>query len=248
MAGGFGDAPKFPPTMVLEFLRRYVASPGRDAPSSGSVRSTDARDQARHMLARTAAAMAGGGMYDQLGGGFARYSVDARLGGPALREDALRQRPAARPLRPAGHRAGRPGRARDRGLPAPRSCARAEGGFASALDADSLDPATGQSVEGAFYAWTPAQLVEVLGEELTARGRPGSSGSPPEGTFEHGTSMLQLRHYPSDGPERDRIAVARRLLLAARDQRPRPGRDDKVVAAWNGLAISGLVRHRPAPR
>ncbi|MFM9735630.1 hypothetical protein ACKI17_47260, partial [Streptomyces niveiscabiei] len=68
-AGGFGDAPKFPPSMVLEFLRRYAARP-EEGDDAERVR------QARHMLARTVQAMAGGGMYDQLGGGFARYSVD----------------------------------------------------------------------------------------------------------------------------------------------------------------------------
>ena len=107
-----------------------------------------------------------------------------------------------------------------------------EGGFASSLDADS------EGEEGRFYSWTPAQLVEVLGEddgfwaaELFSVTR--------EGTFEHGASVLQLRRDPDD---LDRWLDVRARLMEARSARVRPARDDKVVAAWNGLAISGLAR------
>lgn len=220
MAGGFGNAPKFPPTMVLEFLRRHGG------------------DKARHMLARTTAAMAGGGMYDQLGGGFARYAVDRGWVVPhfekMLYDNAQLVGLYARLGTETGDRI-----ARETAGFLLRELRTPEGGFASALDADSPDPVTGRSVEGAYYAWTPAQLVEVLGEE---RGKwaAGVFAVTEDGTFEHGTSTLQLRHYPSDEDERARIEAARQDLLAARDERPRPGRDDKVVAAWNGLAISGL--------
>ena len=106
-----------------------------------------------------------------------------------------------------------------------------EGAFASALDADS------EGEEGTFYVWTQAQLVDVLGPDdgawaaqlLTVTER---------GTFEGGTSTLQLREQPDD---RQRWESCRERLLAARAKRVRPDRDDKVVAAWNGLAISGLV-------
>ncbi len=113
-----------------------------------------------------------------------------------------------------------------------------EGGFASALDADS-DDGTGRHVEGAYYVWTPEQLREVLGDEdaeLAARYFEVTE----EGTFEEGASVLQL-------PQRDEVFDAARIdgirerLLAARDRRPAPGRDDKVVAAWNGLAIAALA-------
>jgi hypothetical protein len=230
MAGGFGGAPKFPPTMVLEFLRRYVESPG--------VPTSELRDRARHMLARTTAAMAGGGMYDQLGGGFARYSVDRGWVVPhfekMLYDNAQLVGLYARLGSEGGDRI-----ARETADFMLRELRTPEGGFASALDADSPDPATGKSVEGAYYAWTPAQLKEVLGEE---RGEwaAGVFSVTDDGTFEHGTSTLQLRHYPTEEAERARTETARRELLAARDERPRPGRDDKVVAAWNGLAISGL--------
>lgn len=243
MAGGFGNAPKFPPTMVLEFLRRYSANPDANSSEPDNSSGLDATrsgfaEKARHMLARTTAAMAGGGMYDQLGGGFARYAVDRGWVVPhfekMLYDNAQLVGLYARLGTETGDRI-----ARETADFLLRELRTPEGGFASALDADSPDPVTGESVEGAYYAWTPAQLVDVLGEE---RGEwaAGVFAVTADGTFEHGTSTLQLRHYPSDEGERAAIAAARQLLLAARDERPRPGRDDKVVAAWNGLVISGL--------
>src|SRR6202007_380725 len=91
--------------------------------------------------------------------------------------------------------------------------------------------------EGKFYAWTPAQLHGALGE---ADGRYAAEafGVTREGTFEHGKSVLQLRADPADP---GRFAQVRSALLAAAEQRARPGRDDKVVAAWNGLAIAALA-------
>jgi uncharacterized protein YyaL (SSP411 family) len=106
-----------------------------------------------------------------------------------------------------------------------------EGGFAASLDADS------DGVEGAYYAWTPAGLRDALGEadaEFAAR----VFGVTGEGTFEHGTSVLQRRADPPDNERFDRI---RGVLLTAREGRTRPGRDDKVVAAWNGMAITALA-------
>ncbi|WP_245927574.1 thioredoxin domain-containing protein [Nocardioides silvaticus] len=265
MSGGFGNAPKFPPTMVLEFLRRVGTSPGLDTSSpSGSDYSTtetgsdysttetgsdysttetgsdySTTERARHMLARTTAAMAGGGMYDQLGGGFARYAVDRGWVVPhfekMLYDNAQLVGLYARLGTEAGDRI-----AHETAEFMLRELRTPEGGFASALDADSPDPVTGKSVEGAFYAWTPAQLVEVLGEE-DGRWAAEQLAVTEAGTFEHGTSTLQLRHYPADPDARARLADVRARLLAARDARPRPGLDDKVVAAWNGLAISGLV-------
>jgi uncharacterized protein YyaL (SSP411 family) len=210
-AGGFGGAPKFPPSMVLEFLRR-VEDP-----------------RARHMLQRTVAAMAGGGMYDQLGGGFARYAVDRGWVVPhfekMLYDNAQLVGLYARLGTALGDRV-----ARETAAWMIRELGTAEGGFASALDADS------EGEEGRFYVWTPAQLVDVLGEE-DGRWAAAVFDVTDAGTFEHGTSTLQLRHTPDD-PER--LARVRAALLAARERRVRPARDDKVVAAWNGLAITGL--------
>ena len=107
----------------------------------------------------------------------------------------------------------------------------AEGGFAASLDADS------EGVEGKFYAWTPAELTQVLGLE-DASYAADVFGVTERGTFEHGASVLQL---PKDPADTGRFARVRGALLAARAGRVRPGRDDKVVAAWNGLAISALA-------
>jgi uncharacterized protein YyaL (SSP411 family) len=209
--GGFGGAPKFPPSMVLEFLRRRPGDP-----------------EARRMIDRTLEAMARGGIHDQLAGGFARYSVDAGWVVPhfekMLYDNAQLVGLYARWGTELGDRVAV--EAADWMI---RELGTAEGGFASALDADS------EGEEGRFYVWTPQQLVDVLGDE---DGRWATELFEVTGTFERGTSTLQLLRDPDD---RDRFDDVRRRLLAAREQRVRPARDDKVVAAWNGLAISGLV-------
>lgn len=226
--GGFGGAPKFPPSMVLEFLLRHHARTGAEG--------------ALQMAADTCEAMARGGIYDQLGGGFARYSVDREWVVPhfekMLYDNALLCRVYAHLWRATGSDLARRVALETADFMV-RELRTEQGGFASALDADSEDPATGAHVEGAYYVWTPAQLREVLGD---ADGGLAAAhfGVTEEGTFEHGTSVLQL---PQDGPAADagRIASIRERLLAARLGRPAPGRDDKVVAAWNGLAIAALA-------
>ncbi|MFE2917459.1 thioredoxin domain-containing protein [Kitasatospora indigofera] len=224
--GGFGGAPKFPPSMAVEFLLRHHARTGSEV--------------ALEMAARTCEAMARGGIHDQLGGGFARYSVDAGWVVPhfekMLYDNALLLRTYLHLWRSTGDDLARRvalGTA-DFLL---RELRTPEGGFASALDADSLDPATGKSVEGAYYAWTPGQLAEVLGAEDGATAAELFAVTP-EGTFEHGTSVLQLPADPADPAAYERIRAG---LFAARSRRPAPARDDKVVAAWNGLAIAALA-------
>jgi uncharacterized protein YyaL (SSP411 family) len=224
--GGFGTAPKFPPSMTLEFLRRYAA---RVAASS-----TAGPPLAKGMLDRTLDAMARGGIYDQLAGGFARYSVDAGWVVPhfekMLYDNAQLIGLYARWGHPLGDRV-----ARETADFMLAELGTAEGAFASALDADSLD-ADGHSHEGAFYAWTRAELDEVLGDDGAWAADLLSVTAA--GTFEKGASTLQLRTDPDDA---GRWADARSRLLEARARRTRPARDDKVVTAWNGLAISGLV-------
>ncbi|MFF5446172.1 thioredoxin domain-containing protein [Streptomyces sp. NPDC012888] len=226
--GGFGGAPKFPPSMALEFLLRHHARTGAEG--------------ALQMAADTCEAMARGGIYDQLGGGFARYSVDREWVVPhfekMLYDNALLCRVYAHLWRATGSDLARRVALETADFMV-RELRTAQGGFASALDADSEDPGSGRHVEGAYYVWTPAQLREVLGDtdgELAA----AYFGVTEEGNFEHGTSVLRL---PQDGPavEAGRIAGIRERLLAARAGRPAPGRDDKVVAAWNGLAIAALA-------
>ena len=119
-----------------------------------------------------------------------------------------------------------------------------EGGFAASLDADSLD-AQGTLREGAFYVWNPDQLVAELGEQ-DGQFAAAAFGVTSSGTFEHGASTLR---FP-DGTDRGRLADVRARLLTARERRTAPGRDDKVVAAWNGwlidsLATAAMVFERP---
>jgi len=221
--GGFGGAPKFPPSMVLEFLLRHSERPGAAA-----------GDQALAMVVGTAHGMARGGMYDQLGGGFARYSVDDGWVVPhfekMLYDNALLARVYAHLWRRTGDPLARRV-ARETCAWMIRELRTPEGGFASALDADSAGE------EGLFYTWTPAELAAELGD-VDASYAAETFGVTQAGTFEHGRSVLQLRADPA---EPGRFAAVRDALLAARERRVRPGRDDKVVAAWNGLAIAALA-------
>lgn len=182
--------------------------------------------------------MARGGIHDQLAGGFARYSVDAEWVVPhfekMLYDNALLLRVYAHWHRQTGSSLA----ARVAGSTADfllRDLRTVEGGFASALDADTI--VDGHSVEGATYVWTPAQLVEVLGEADGARAAALLEVTA-EGTFEHGTSTLQMLADPEDEAWWESV---RSRLLAVRDQRPQPARDDKVVTSWNGLAIAALA-------
>ncbi len=221
--GGFGGAPKFPPSMVLEFLLRHSERAGGSS-----------ADEALAMSRVTTDAMARGGMYDQLGGGFARYSVDAGWVVPhfekMLYDNALLARVYAHLWRRTGSVLAR--------RVAIETCdwllaemQTAEGGFAAALDADS------EGGEGAFYVWTPAQLATALGPD-DGDYAAVVFGVTEAGTFSRGASVLQLR---ADPPDPGRFSGVRARLLTARAQRPRPGRDDKVVAAWNGLAVAALA-------
>ena len=218
--GGFGGAPKFPPSTALEFLLRHSARTG---------------DQlALDLAAHTLEAMARGGIYDQLGGGFARYSVDTTWTVPhfekMLYDNALLLRVYVHWWRQTGALLARrvAGDTADFLL---RELRTAEGGFASSLDADS------EGEEGRFYVWTPGQLVDVLGEP-DGRWAADTLEVTSDGTFEHGSSVLTLRPDPVDW---GRWESVRERLFHARATRVRPGRDDKVVAAWNGLAAAALA-------
>ncbi|MFF4727252.1 thioredoxin domain-containing protein [Streptomyces mirabilis] len=225
--GGFGGAPKFPPSMVIEFLLRHHARTGSEG--------------ALQMAQDTCERMARGGIYDQLGGGFARYSVDREWVVPhfekMLYDNALLCRVYAHLWRTTGSELARRVALETADFMV-GELRTTEGGFASALDADS-DDGTGKHVEGAYYVWTPRQLREVLGVEdgeLAAR----YFGVTEEGTFEEGSSVLQLPQQ-DELFDAERVAGMRRRLLAARAERPAPGRDDKIVAAWNGLAVAALA-------
>ncbi|HVT22184.1 MAG TPA: thioredoxin domain-containing protein [Mycobacteriales bacterium] len=209
--GGFGGAPKFPPSMTLEFLLRHAARTGNE--------------RSIEMVTRTCEAMARGGLYDQLAGGFARYSVDAAWVVPhfekMLYDNALLARVYVHWWRQTGSPLAR--------RIATETCEwmlaelrTDEGGFASSLDADS------EGEEGKFYVWAPDEVGARAAEIFSVTDA---------GTFEHGRSVLQLLRDPADPAA---YAEERARLLDLRAKRVRPGRDDKVVAAWNGLAISAL--------
>ncbi|MGY4767999.1 thioredoxin domain-containing protein [Kribbella sp. CWNU-51] len=215
---GFGRAPKFPPSMVLDFLLRHHRRTG----------SADALA----MVAQTCDRMARGGMYDQLAGGFARYSVDGQWVVPHF-EKMLYDNALLLDVYTHWWTVG--------GDPLARRVAEEtaeflltelrtpEGGFASALDADT------EGEEGKYYVWTPEQLRDELGDDVDWV----IDLCDVTGTFEHGSSVLQLRADPDDPERWQRI---RATLRQARSHRTYPGRDDKVVAAWNGLAITALTR------
>lgn len=217
--GGFGAQPKFPPSALLEALLRSYERTG-----SAETLAT---------VERTCIAMARGGIYDQLAGGFARYSVDADWVVPhfekMLYDNALL-------LRVYAHWARRTGDPLARRVAAQTAAFLltdlADGDlFTSSLDADAA------GTEGSTYVWTERQLAEALGED-DGRWAAELFAVTSQGTFEHGTSVLQLHVEPDDHERFERV---RGTLLTARRQRAQPGRDDKVVTAWNGLAVTALA-------
>ncbi|MFM8762848.1 MAG: thioredoxin domain-containing protein, partial [Solirubrobacterales bacterium] len=209
--GGFGGAPKFPPASQLEFL----LARGEEA-----------------IPRLTLASMASGGIFDQVGGGFARYSVDARWVVPhfekMLYDNALLARAYLHGWQALGDERFREvcEMTLDWAL---REMRGPEGGFYSALDADS------GGGEGLFYTWTREELLEVLGEEAGAEAI-AWFGVTEEGNFE-GRSVLVLAGDPDPGE----LAEVRSRLLEARSARERPGLDDKRLTAWNALMAGALA-------
>lgn len=223
--GGLGTAPKFPAATVVNALL------------------ATGRDSSRDVALASLEAMARGGIHDQIGGGFHRYSVDRAWVVPhfekmlydnallitsytrgwcAAAEDYPRRALFERTVQRAVEFLGREMRARG-------------GGFISALDADSVD-IRGMVAEGIFYAWTPELLTDALGERDGAWAAETFQVSA-EGSFEDGLSVLQLHGWP----DWDRLDEVSARLLAERANRFRPAADRLVVAGWNGLAISALV-------
>jgi hypothetical protein len=225
--GGFGDAPKFPPHMNLLFLLRHYQ------------RTSSAADL--EIVRHSCEQMGRGGIYDQLAGGFARYAVDSTWTVPhfekMLYDNALLLRTYTQLWRLTGDAFAR--RIADETAEfLLRDLATPAGGLASALDADT------DGTEGLTYAWTPAQLIEVLGDE-DGQWAADLFQVTPGGTFEHGSSVLVLaRDIDAASPALvERWQDVRSRLLAARDQRPQPARDDKIVASWNGLAVTALAEY-----
>src|SRR4051812_13231661 len=217
--GGFGRAPKFPPSALLEALLRSYERTGSPLPLDAGI--------------RAGTAMARGGIYDQVAGGFARYSVDADWVVPhfekMLYDNALLLRAYAHWGRRTGDPLARRIAAQTAGFLLDDL---ADGDmFTSALDADAA------GVEGSTYVWTPEQLREVLGDDDGAWAARVFEVTD-HGTFEHGASVLQLLVDPDDAQRFERVRLA---LLASRLSRVQPARDDKVITSWNGLAITALA-------
>src|SRR5688572_7504740 len=223
--GGLGGAPKFPSSSSHDLLARASRLPFGAA--------------ARAAFEGWARGMAEGGIYDHLGGGFARYSVDAKWLVPHF-EKMLYDNAQLLGIYGSVVAMGGPFALRAEEVIAEtvafleRELTDSAGGLWSSLDADS------EGEEGKFYVWTPAQVKEVLGA-VNALVFTRAYGVTEQGNFEHGTTVLS-RVTPRTSPhEEEQLAELRAKLFAARAQRIRPGTDDKVLAGWNGLAVSGLV-------
>jgi len=222
--GGFGGAPKFPAPMTLEFLLRSWRR-NRD-------------DGMLHMVTLTLDRMADGGIHDQVGGGFARYSTDARWLVPhfekMLYDNAQLAHAYLEAFRATGDQrhADVARRTLDFMI---RELATEDGGFASALDADS------EGQEGRFYTWELDPFLAALGEAgldpVQAQAVAGYWGVVVGGNWE-GRSILHVAG--PEAPPPDLLDRAREALLVARATRIRPGRDDKQLAAWNGMALRAL--------
>jgi uncharacterized protein YyaL (SSP411 family) len=234
-AGGFGSAPKFPSVANLDFLLRYWS------------RAREARGAALELVVRQLDAMRAGGIQDQLGGGFHRYSTDARWLVPHFEKMLYDQAQLAWVYLDAHQATGRAEYATTaRGVLdyVVRDLTSPEGAFATAEDADS------EGEEGRFYVWSPDQTAAVLGT-ADAPLFDFVHGVTPQGNFEHGASVLRLAHTTAEAAQRlgcspaevgRRLAGARARLLEARARRVRPQRDGKVLTAWNGLMISAFAR------
>ncbi|HKY68570.1 MAG TPA: thioredoxin domain-containing protein, partial [Acidimicrobiales bacterium] len=233
--GGFGSAPKFPQAMSLDVLVRRLATgdpgagAGDEAPSAAGVRA---------VVETSLDAMASGGIYDHLGGGFARYSVDQAWLVPhfekMLYDQALLLRVYLHAWQVTG--ADRYRQVVDETVEyVLRDLRQPAGGFSSAEDADS------EGEEGLFYVWTPDQVLDALdGEADLADEAMAYWGVSPGGNFEGRTILNRLAHR-GDLDRPPRIQDARRRLFAARERRVRPGLDDKVLTEWNALLLAVLA-------
>lgn len=225
--GGFGSAPKFPSTMNLGLvLRNYVTSTGSDS---------------SEIITTSLDAMASGGMYDHLGGGFSRYSVDEKWLVPHFEKMLYDQALLANIYLHAALVFNKPEWKQvveetiDFVL---RELTHGDGGFFSAQDADSVDD-SGHSHEGYFYVWTAEQIRAVLPSVLRNVALDWYEITE-EGNFE-GANIPARLHHRGGLLRPDAVEHARRLLLDARNLRPRPGLDDKVITEWNALMLSTLA-------
>jgi uncharacterized protein YyaL (SSP411 family) len=245
--GGFGAAPKFPRPVNFNFLLRYHDRTGQE--------------MALEMTALTLKKMAQGGIHDHIGGGFHRYSTDDRWFLPHFEKMLYDQAQLASSYLEAYQVSGDLlFREVVRGIfdYVLRDMSGKEGGFYSAEDADSpiSHEHPEEHVEGRFYVWTYPQLVEILGEAAASFGE--HYGVQEDGNVERDTfgefekqnllfvsaplAQTAGKFSKSQDEMKDTFEESREKLLKARERRPRPGLDDKVLTAWNGLMISSLSR------
>jgi len=221
--GGLRGAPKFPQPAILEMLWR------------AGLRTNDARffGTVEHSLER----MSEGGIYDHLGGGFSRYSVDERWLVPHFEKMVYDNAQLLELLALAWQRNGRPlfaQRARETVAWLAREMTTRDGAFCASLDADS------EGEEGKFYVWSKNEIIERIGPgagQLFAQHYDVTD----VGNFEGHNILNRLKNLPRSETDEARLASLRAVLLGAREQRIRPGLDDKVLADWNGLMIAALV-------
>jgi uncharacterized protein YyaL (SSP411 family) len=221
--GGMRGAPKFPQPMMLEYLWR-AGQRLNDRRYFGAVELSLAR-------------MCEGGIYDHLGGGFSRYSVDERWLTPHFEKMLYDNAQLLELLALAWQRSANDLfriRARETVQWLSREMTTEQGAFSASLDADS------EGEEGKFYVWSLTEIEQVLGPDdasLFAKHYDVTS----EGNFEGHNILNRIKHLPRSMEDEQRLAPMREKLLEARTKRVRPGLDDKVLADWNGLMIAGLV-------
>ena len=234
--GGFSAAPKFPRPGVFRFLLREAAQ----------------NKTALDMMVTTLDAMMRGGIHDQIGGGFHRYSVDAQWRLPHFEKMLYTQALMVMAYNDL-YRITRQEKylqtSRQMLAFVEREMRDANGGFYSALDADSVSPLTGKKTEGAYYLWSQDELKTLLDKNEWAVVRE-VYGIEPTGNIHHASAEelqgMNILAIDEDAPDlnakqRQWLQTARQKLFKARQKRPRPHLDDKIIAAWNGMMISALV-------
>lgn len=245
--GGFGNAPKFPRPVALNYLLRYYAA--------------EQNEEALEMVTRTLRGMAAGGMHDHLGGGFHRYSVDERWFVPHFEKMLYDQAQLAVSYLEAYQiTANEEFAEAARGIftYVLRDLADKDGGFYSAEDADSPDPENpSHSGEGAFYIWRKGEIEALLGEADTAIFSArfgveagGNVDEDPHGEFTGRNILFAARTEEEAGrvcelnaiDAQDSIAQDKQKLFEAREKRPRPHLDNKILTSWNALMISALTK------
>jgi uncharacterized protein YyaL (SSP411 family) len=250
--GGFGDAPKFPRPVILEFLAHFYARNGASSPQGG---------QALAMILFTLKKMAAGGIHDQLGGGFHRYATDGIWFVPHFEKMLYDQAQLAVAYTEAyqiTHDVIYLSVARDILDYVKKDMTDPEGGFYSAEDADSLPTAAStERSEGAYYVWTNDQVNAVLNPadaslfDFIYGVEQGGNVSSDHGEDFQSKNILFQKHtlaeaaaqfHQSPDQIKQRLNQSRSQLLIARAKRPRPRKDDKIITAWNGLMISAFAK------